>query len=1252
MSENNCWPREKLKEYLAGWADENQTQQIEAHLSQCAMCEETIVALEREPDTLVGIVSSLKQGSPENESSELAALLAKAGDLVQADVHAVDRADHARSDDSASRVSAPAKVGPYVLQRPLGRGGMGSVFLARHQQLGKSVAIKLLPWRSTHREHFEARFQREVRAAGGLDHPSIVSATDAGQENGTHYLVMEFIDGLDLSRLVRAMGQVRLADACELIRQVALGLSHAHAERIVHRDIKPSNLMLNRRGQVKILDFGLARLGPWNEESAELTTVGQLMGTLDYMAPEQAERAESVDYRADLYSLGATLFRLLCGRAPLAASPDQSPLAKLRLLATEEPPKLSTLRPDAPQELTKLVAEMLARDPSDRPASAAHVAERLEQFCHSHDLSSLLRTAVEKVELLQPTTASSSKAVGDVDNQITARPSSSSALHAAEANAKSSRSSVIHWGWIGTACAAMAGLIYCGITIWIDSQSGWLHIDSDAKVSIEIASDSAPVKQWKIEPGANTTKLYAGKYRIVLKEGSDGVQLDQQQLLVTKGGVTIAKVYKDEKSSESSNIPPVDSTLSRQSIKNSPQAAIPPASTAVLIPGDALMISSLADEKINYKFVIQADSTAKLPMVGTVNVAGLTVDAFEKELNKRYSEWLTHPAIEVFRDPSQPTVATSESIPIRSNEKEGSSSDSAIKDTSDIAEPTYKGRPLSDWLKMISLERSHDGLTEALQAISASISDRTCSRISSQLKRDLPNVRWEEIFSESLNRKNSPLWLYRAAFAVLQKASPDEFDTSTEVDYFDYVLSELQSTYDEHWRGIVIKYAIPYGVTSKQLEPLKGWLNAQLAQGPSSKHFDGTVECLLRHVFHPRSHDENREEWLKMLMASPHIADLFWLSLPYSDSPGFVETETSIPITSKVANYYIGGNYPRSEVCWRPLIRLAIKTLEEASGEPNDKTSLSIAYSAAILFESNIQPTDHLIPELKEIWKLWSKRLVESESLRSRLVEISYPMANKFEARSFSQSSPKRSYLVSIQHALVSSLAKFSEPSEALIEVLLPGAARSFYARNRDQIDPWNYGTHRFANDLTALAKGAVIELKEQSTVSGDNPQKVASDREAEDLRDLCSLRCFNISKEEMAVRLLEHIKPIYAAKQFNLLDRDKDGKVTIAESADELARAFAIEATVLDNDHDQLISIDEYIAYRDEWHCSFFRIKGKPTEAYIEFAKKQVKKYDKDNDGKLSTEEQSKMIVSPNAADTDNDGYVDALEYAAYRAR
>lgn len=1246
MSENNCWPREKLKEYLAGWADENQTQQIEAHLSQCTMCEETIVALEKEPDTLVGIVSSLKAESPENESSELAALLAKAGDLVHDGDRAGDQAGHA--DDSASRLPAPTKVGPYVLQRSLGRGGMGSVFLARHQQLGKLVAIKLLPWRSTHREHFEARFQREVRAAGGLDHPSIVSATDAGQENGTHYLVMEFIDGLDLSRLVRAMGQVQIADACELIRQVAFGLSHAHAEGIVHRDIKPSNLMLNRRGQVKILDFGLARMGPWNEESAELTTVGQLMGTLDYMAPEQAERAESVDYRADLYSLGATLFRLLCGRAPLAASPDQSPLAKLRLLATEEPPKLSTLRPDAPQELVQLVAEMLARDPCDRPASAAHVAERLEPFCQSQDLTSLLRTALEKVELLQTKSASPSKAIDDIDNLVAASRSSSSNLNTLEANATPTRSSGTHWGWIGVACAAMAGLIYCGITIWIDSQSGWLHIDSDARVSIEIVSESAPVKHWKIEPGANSTKLYAGKYRIVLEEGSDGVQLDQQQLLVTKGSVTIAKVYKEGKSTESFNLPPNESELS-QKFSSSSRTAIPPASTAVLIPGDALTISSRSDNELKHKFVIQADSTAKLPMIGTVNVTGLTVDALEKELNKRYSEWLSVPAVEVFRDPSQSTVATTDSRPV-SIDAVSSSNTSSLENVSAPAEPIYKGRPLSEWLKMIALEKSMGGITEALQALAASISDETRSRIVAQLKQDLPKLRWHDVYSTlSLDYKSQVLSNpYPFAFSVLRNADAAY--------YFEYVRSELQSTKDDQWRMVVLRNAIPEGVTGQELEPVKTWLSAQLSLGSASPYFEDSVKCLLFQIESSISRDEDRNVCISMLEESPHLQDRFWMTLPFASSWKGKGVSPSYSVV--LAKYNESRADPMRSVLWRPVISRAISVLDneqiaklakDESSNPDARMEAvyAIVSATAILVRRPVELRADQVQKLEEISKAWFERITKSSSFRNVSVQVSASFAG-----TFMPIPGTGSCRLPIAIALVTGLAKNGEPSEPLLKALLPGAARAIYAKKK--LDPWRYSQ---ASLVTALRSDyGAVQLVDTAANSVSSSQ-LKRDGEMTDSYDLCLLSVLNLHKEQLADKLLEHLKPIYAAEVLELLDKDEDGKVTTEESYNSLPQllAYANSSSLtleedkrvseqVDTNQDKIISIDEYIAHRNE--------RGNSTEADIAWSKKTIEKYDRDNDGKLSQEEQSKMLSPPKGADANGDGFVDALEYATFRSR
>src|SRR5690606_29552963 len=204
----------------------------------------------------------------------------------------------------------------------------------------------------------------------------------------------------------RALGPLEIGAACELIRQVALGLQYIHAQGVVHRDIKPSNLMLDSQGRVKILDLGLAQIGPWQQGSDDFTTVGQLMGTLDYMAPEQSESGQRADYRSDLYSLGATLYRLLCGHAPHAVTPHLSPLEKLRLLATCEPPKLATLRPDAPAELCHLVEQLLARDPAARPAGAASVAERLAPLCRAESLPGLLdRARVQIREVPEPADA-------------------------------------------------------------------------------------------------------------------------------------------------------------------------------------------------------------------------------------------------------------------------------------------------------------------------------------------------------------------------------------------------------------------------------------------------------------------------------------------------------------------------------------------------------------------------------------------------------------------------------------------------------------------------------------------------------------------------------------------------------------------------------------------------------------------------------------------------------------------------------
>ena len=221
-------------------------------------------------------------------------------------------------------------VGQYSLLRKLGQGGMGTVFEAEHLKLHKRVAVKLLSKELTRNAYAVSRFEREMKAVGQLDHPHIVKATDAGEADGQHYLVMDLIDGIDLNDLVATGGSpvepgteqrkpqasrlwLRIPDTCEMVRQAALGMQHAHEHGLVHRDIKPSNLMLCLMAGaagwepiVKVLDFGLALLSSQTDhELTALTSAQQVMGTLDYLAPEQAGDSHQVDIRADLYSLGS-----------------------------------------------------------------------------------------------------------------------------------------------------------------------------------------------------------------------------------------------------------------------------------------------------------------------------------------------------------------------------------------------------------------------------------------------------------------------------------------------------------------------------------------------------------------------------------------------------------------------------------------------------------------------------------------------------------------------------------------------------------------------------------------------------------------------------------------------------------------------------------------------------------------------------------------------------------------------------------
>jgi hypothetical protein len=252
---------------------------------------------------------------------------------------------------------------------------MGEVYEARHRRLGKRVAVKLLPARRQASQKAVERFAREMAAVGQLDHPHLVEAHDAGEQEGIAYLVLKYVEGTDLKRLVERVGPLPVAEACELVRQASLGLQYLHERGLVHRDVKPANLMRTPEGQVKVLDLGLARWQATVQEGSELTDPDQGLGTPDYLAPEQADNATAADIRADLYGLGGTLFYLLTGRTPFAHR--QGKIAKLKAHAWESPPDVRTLRPEVPAEVAALVARLLAKRPDERPGTPQELADEL-----------------------------------------------------------------------------------------------------------------------------------------------------------------------------------------------------------------------------------------------------------------------------------------------------------------------------------------------------------------------------------------------------------------------------------------------------------------------------------------------------------------------------------------------------------------------------------------------------------------------------------------------------------------------------------------------------------------------------------------------------------------------------------------------------------------------------------------------------------------------------------------------------------
>ena len=267
-------------------------------------------------------------------------------------------------------------IGSYRLQTKIGCGGMGQVYLAHHMTTGRPVAIKMLNAQLIHDPAARVRFTREAQAAAAMTHPNIVRVIDVDADATPPFLVMEYIDGLSLQAAVATHGTLSVGWTAHCGHQIAQGLQVAHQFHLVHRDIKPANVLMDQSGQVKILDLGIALIG--NEEVPTTTASKRLiLGTADYLAPEQARDSEAVDTRADLYALGGTLYFLLTGQPPF---PDGNAQMKLARKQAADPIAIERLRPDVPHDFAVVVHKLLARNLTERYQTPTEAVEALAPF--------------------------------------------------------------------------------------------------------------------------------------------------------------------------------------------------------------------------------------------------------------------------------------------------------------------------------------------------------------------------------------------------------------------------------------------------------------------------------------------------------------------------------------------------------------------------------------------------------------------------------------------------------------------------------------------------------------------------------------------------------------------------------------------------------------------------------------------------------------------------------------------------------